>query len=87
MRTIVLLGLVIVLLFGCKKDDNSMLSTKAESTKEEMETIQRKDTVGLIVLHPLYSKIDLVCGTIPQKNDSSVILFAESAYTEKLLIS
>ena len=64
-----------------------MLSTKAEATKEEMETIQRKDTVGLIVLYPLYSKIDLVCGTIPQKNDSSVILFAESAYTEKLLIS
>jgi hypothetical protein len=47
--------------------------------------VQRIDTLGLIVLYPQYKSIDLVCGTIPSKKDSSVILFAEAAYTGELL--
>lgn len=38
---------------------------------------------GLTIIYPKFSKIDLVCGTMP--NDSSVILVAEAAYTGKKL--
>jgi len=48
------------------------------------DNIDRKDTMGLIALYPQFSRIDLVCGTMPQP-DSDVILVAEAAYTGKLL--
>lgn len=47
--------------------------------------IERKDTMGMIVLRPEFEKIDLVCGTMPAKEDSSVILVAEAAFTGELL--
>lgn len=47
--------------------------------------VERTDTMGLIVLYPDYSAIDLVCGTMPAKRDSSVILVAEAAYTGECL--
>lgn len=43
------------------------------------------DTCGLRVYFPNYSKIDLVCGTMPSKDDESVIMFAEAAFTGELL--
>ncbi len=43
------------------------------------------DTCGLRVYYPHYSTIDLVCGTMPQKSDKDVILFAEAAFTGELL--
>jgi SanA protein len=43
------------------------------------------DTCGLRVYYPQYSKIDLVCGSMPSKNDKSVIMFAEAAFTGELL--
>ena len=46
---------------------------------------RRKDTLGLIVLYPKYSSIDLVCGMMPSKNDTNIILIAEAAYTGELL--
>ena len=62
-----------------------------EPTKSNVESatptcyVERVDTNGLIVLFPNYSRIDLVCGVMPQKNDESVILFAEAAYTGECL--
>ena len=84
MRTIVLLSTVI-LLFSCNACNDEEQSAKDKANKEEPVFVQRKDTLGLIVLYPQYSSIDLVCGTIPEKSDSSVILFAEAAYTGELL--
>lgn len=43
------------------------------------------DTCGLRIYYPNYSKIDLVCGDIPSKDDKSVIMFAEAAFTGELL--
>ena len=40
---------------------------------------------GLKVIYPNFAKIDLVCGTMPSKSDTTVILVAEAAYTEKKL--
>ena len=84
MRTILLLSSVI-LFFSCNACNDKEHSTKDEETKDKPVVVQRKDTLGLIVLYPQYSSIDLVCGTMPEKSDSSVILFAEAAYTGELL--
>lgn len=43
------------------------------------------DTCGLRIYYPNYSKIDLVCGEMPSKDDVSVIMFAEAAFTGELL--
>jgi hypothetical protein len=40
---------------------------------------------GLKFIYPNFSKIDLVCGTMPTKNDNSVILVVEAAYTGECL--
>lgn len=47
--------------------------------------VERMDTLGLIVLYPEFSSVDLACGLEPSKSDSSVILFAEAAYTGQYL--
>ncbi len=57
------------------------LSQKAHSY------IERKDTLGLTVLYPEYRRVDLVCDTMPEKSDTSVILVAEAAYTGQRLES
>lgn len=79
----------VALSLGCKTGDErstvEVQSVEDEVFVEEPETVLRKDTMGLIVLYPQYSSIDLVCGDIPSKNDSSVILFAEAAYTGQCL--
>ena len=40
---------------------------------------------GLIVYYPQFSSIDLVCGTMPGKQDTSIIFCAEAAFTHELL--
>ena len=52
------------------------------STKPPVEIV---DTCGLRIYYPNYSKIDLVCGEMPSKDDASVIMFAEAAFTGELL--
>lgn len=40
---------------------------------------------GLKVFKPDFTSVELVCGTMPSKADSSVVLICEAAYTEQLL--
>ena len=40
-----------------------------------------KDTLDLRIYHPNFSKIDLVCGEMPSKDDKTVIMFAEATFT------
>jgi hypothetical protein len=47
--------------------------------------IERIDTLGLKILHPKFSRIDLVCGTMPQKSDTNVIFVGAAAFTGELL--
>ena len=42
---------------------------------------------GLRVYYPQFSRIDLVCGKMPSKQDSDVIFCAEAAFTHELLDS
>ena len=45
------------------------------------------DTIvkGLRVYYPQFSRIDLVCETMPSKQDTNVIFCAEAAFTHELL--
>ena len=81
---LILLSIVFLLVscnIGNKKGDLS----REEINKEESMTLLRRDTLEIIILYPHFSSIDLVCGTIPSKNDSCVNLIAEAAYTGELL--
>lgn len=40
---------------------------------------------GLIVYYPQFGRLDLVCDTMPGKQDTSVIFCAEAAFTHELL--
>ncbi|MDE5808049.1 MAG: hypothetical protein K2H76_08015 [Muribaculaceae bacterium] len=59
------------------------LSKASDSLKNDPVLIERKE--GLTIYYPQYSKIDLVCGKRPEKNDSNVIFIAEAAFTGELI--
>ena len=40
---------------------------------------------GLIVYYPQFSRIDLMCGTMPDQQDTNVVFCAEAAFTHELL--
>ena len=56
---------------------NNAVSEKINTTKTEED--------GLIIYTPSYSNIGLVCDTMPDKANSSVIFCAEAAFTGELL--
>ena len=78
--------ILLSLMFMC-----SCHNSKTETKKIKEDTICTKSFVeiiandSLLILKPNYSRIDLVCGKMPQKSDPSVILLAEAAYTGELL--
>lgn len=80
---------IILLLISCNSGNEgkktSRQEDKKDSIKSEAVDVLRKDTMGLIVLYPQYSSIDLVCGKTPSKSDKRIILFAEASYTGELL--
>lgn len=53
--------------------------------KETSLPVEREDTLGMMILYPKYSRVDLVCGTMPTKQDSCVVLMVAGAYTGELL--
>lgn len=60
-------------------------STSIPITNKSHKLVKVVDTCDLRIYYPEYSKIDLVCGTIPSKEDHSVIMIAEAAFTGELL--
>ena len=50
----------------------------AQSTKVDT-------TINLVIFYPNYSKIDLVCEKMPDKNDANVAFCCEAAFTGQLL--
>ena len=93
MKYLTLLIICVLILSCCDYKTNNDVESEVDSTDAETAVVQTKpiclvermDTNGLIVLFPNYSRIDLVCGVMPQKNDENVILFAEAAYTGECL--
>ena len=91
-------GLICCLLISCQSSDKSSEEYKEDEmvnsvdfalnndvTSESIPPVEIVDTCGLRVYFPNYSKIDLVCGKMPTKDDTSVIMFAEAAFTGELL--
>lgn len=81
---------------GCSHVDRKSTTDDANDTvdnsasvdytiNENSNPVDIVDTCGLKIYFPNYSKIDLVCGTMPAKDDNSVIMFAEAAFTGELL--
>ena len=76
---------LVITLGACTNKPNQPEEGATPKVDEAQSYVQRVDTLGLIVLYPQYESIDLVCGTMPSKKDTRVILFAEAAYTGELL--
>lgn len=69
--------------FSCSKGEHSTSIKNADTSlcSDTCSYIKRVDTLGLLVLYPKFSSVNLVCDKEPSKYDTSVILFAEAAYT------
>lgn len=65
------------------EQNNQVLEPNNKTTK--FSTVTHIDTLGLKVLYPNFSKVDLVCGTMPDKDDDSVLLVMAAAYTGQRL--
>lgn len=51
---------------------------------DEGKLIEIKDTLGLRIYQPVYSTVELCCGTMPREDESDVIFVAEAAFTFQL---
>lgn len=60
-----------------------MILTLLCSCDSEFNRIIRRE--GVLLIYPHFTKIDLVCASMPSPNDPSVILVAEAAYTGECL--
>lgn len=98
-KTIIGINIVAALIAGCgngayKATTDSGQTDSLETIAKYVEDVKRpelyvevKDTCMLKIYYPNYSRIDLVCGEMPKKEDESVIMFAEAAFTGELLDS
>jgi hypothetical protein len=90
MKQIVFVSLLVVILtvFGCstketpKNIDHKLLISALDKTDS---CVYAKVTDSLTILYPQFSKIDLVCGTMPSVDDKTVILSAAAAFTGQCL--
>ena len=90
MMRITLHSVVIVLaamLLCCCTGNKSNKAMNNQNDFLEASPVMIDDTTvaGLIVYYPQFSRIDLVCETMPSKQDTNVIFCAEAAFTHELL--
>jgi len=62
-----------------------IIHTDCFSVKTPLVSFDDSTVNGLIVYYPHFSRIDLVCGNMPSKQDTSVIFCAEAAFTHKII--
>ena len=76
----------LMLVCGCKGNSSST-DNDNDSTAMANPTVMIDDTTvnGLNVYYPQFSRIDLVCGTMPSTQDQNIIFCAEAAFTHELL--
>lgn len=61
--------------------EEPMVGVVVEPEKVCHNIVEHSD--GMLIIYPQFSKVDLVCGTMPSMDDESVIFVAEAAYTCK----
>ncbi|MCH5231507.1 MAG: YdcF family protein [Muribaculaceae bacterium] len=71
--------------FGTSPKFNVDEKLFTETVFDTGRNVEIRDTLGLRIYFPKYSNIELVCGEMPSKDDRSVIMFAEAAFTGELL--
>lgn len=89
-----LVAIVMTILFsgGCsgKGNESSKTVTNGKENKENVQkeiavkgdtAVEIKDTLNLRIYFLKYSKVDFITEEMPSKNDTSVILVAEAAFT------
>ena len=86
-RLIYSLFIALVALQLCRCTNPSDNTQEMNKTDQPALPVVVDDTTveGLIVYYPMFSRIDLVCGTMPDKQDTSVVFCAEAAFTHELL--
>ena len=83
-----LLLLASSLLGACgNNSDQSTMDSDSSSLQPSSVIIDNTAVNGLIIYYPHFSRIDLVCATMPAKTDSTVVFCAEAAFTHVLLTS
>ena len=77
---------ILSLCFSCgqsgketRHDDNS------ETDSGRVETVVLDSTETFVAYYPVFERIDLVCGEVPEKTDKSVVFMAEAAFTGEYL--
>ena len=83
MKHIIPVIISVLILYSCFKSESNDKSVPEEHPSTCF--IERIDTDSLMILSPKFSKVDLVCETIPSKRDTSVILCAEACFTGECL--
>ena len=68
-------------------ESETAIVTTTQPAATKHTPVEIVDTCNLRIYYPNYSRIDLVCGEMPEKEDESVIMFAEAAFTGELLDS
>lgn len=81
---LLLLLSVNALMLSCK-EENKQITRTIEAVRTEKALMERTDTCNLIILYPHYNKIDLVCGNMPEKKDTTVVMCAAACYTGECL--
>ena len=77
MIRLVFSALVLCLACGHKEGDSASL----EAEDERAKTVERDSTGNFVAYYPIFERIDLTCGNMPMKTDSSVVFVAEAAFT------
>lgn len=86
MKNLFAFVILIFLVLSCNNSDSEKNTNEdKEGCIDTTTLVEVIPNETLLILKPNFSRIDLVCGKMLQKSDSSVILFAEAAYTGELL--
>ncbi len=72
-------------LYCCSNPKSTENMDNVTAVQDSCVMVDDSTVNGLIVYYPRASRIDLVCGTMPSKEDTSVIFCAEAAFTHELL--
>ena len=82
----ILLVLAVLLLCCCTRNaDKRAMDNKSITAPGSPVMIDDTTVKGLRVYYPQFSRIDLVCETMPSKQDTNIVFCAEAAFTHELL--
>ena len=82
---LVLAALLLCCCTTCKPKQTTMEQDNTIDMQGSPVMIDDTTVNGLVIYYPQYSRIDLVCGKMPDKHDTTVIYCAEAAFTHELL--